>query len=182
MSVETEMSMVFADIRGSTQLAEGMSPAEFTQLIDRFYTESTSVLIHHLAVVDKLAGDQVSGYFLPGIAGMDYARKSVDTALELLRVCGYGDENAAWVPVGVGINTGKATFGFVGASGRMTEVTALGDEANVAARLGSKAAAGELLISESTARGAELDTSQLEKRTVALKGKSEPMDVWVMRV
>lgn len=174
------MSMLFADIRGSTRLAEGMKSAEFTQLIDRFYTESTSVLVHHFAIVDKLAGDQVSGYFLPGIAGKDYARKSIETALELLRITGYADGDDPWVPVGVGINTGRATFGFVGTSGRMTEINALGDAVNVAARLGSKAAAGELLISESTAQRAELDTSTLEKRTVALKGKSEPMEVWVM--
>lgn len=53
---ETEMSMLFADIRGSTPLAESMSATEFKHLIDRFYTETTHVLSHSLALIDKLAG------------------------------------------------------------------------------------------------------------------------------
>ena len=182
ISATTEMSLFFADIRGSTPLAEGMDPAEFTRLIDRFYTESTHVLVHGYAVVDKLAGDQVSGYFIPGITGLDFARRAVETAQELLRVTGYADPEGPWVPVGVGINTGEATFGIVGSPGGMTEFTALGDAANVGARLASNAAAGEVLLSESTVQKAEMDTTALERRTVELKGKSEPMDVWVMRV
>ena len=51
--VETEMSMLFADIRGSTPIAESMSATEYKQLIDRFYTESTYVLTHSLAQIDK---------------------------------------------------------------------------------------------------------------------------------
>ena len=62
------------------------------------------------------------------------------------------------------------------------EITALGDAANVAARLASNAAAGEVLLSESTVQKAGLDTANLEQRTLELKGKSEPMDVWVLRV
>ncbi|MDK1030100.1 MAG: adenylate/guanylate cyclase domain-containing protein [Anaerolineae bacterium] len=64
----------------------------------------------------------------------------------------------------------------------LVELTALGDAVNVAARLGSKAAAGGIVISVSTALKAGLDTSDLERRTLELKGKSEPMDIWVMRV
>jgi class 3 adenylate cyclase len=64
----------------------------------------------------------------------------------------------------------------------LVEITACEDEVNVAARLASQAAAGEVVLSESTVRKAGLDTAGLEKRRLALKGKSEPMDVWVLRV
>jgi len=84
--------------------------------------------------------------------------------------------------VGVGINTGEAYFGVVGEDDEMVEITALGDEVNIAARLASQAAAGEIVLSESTVRKASLDRDDLEKRTLALKGKSQPIDVWVMRV
>lgn len=180
--VETEMSMLFADIRGSTPLAESMSASEFKQLIDRFYTESTHVLTHSLAQIDKLAGDEVSGFYLPGLIGKDFAKLAVDSAQELLRVTGHADPEGPWVPVGVGVNTGKAYFGTVGTGNELIEITALGDEVNVAARLASQAAAGEVVLSESTVRKAGLDTAGLERRTLALKGKSEPVDVWVMRV
>jgi class 3 adenylate cyclase len=62
----------------------------------------------------------------------------------------------------------------------MIDITALGDEVNVAARLASNATAGEILLSESTVVGAGLGVSELEKRTINLKGKGKPIDVWVM--
>ncbi|MGD2078181.1 MAG: adenylate/guanylate cyclase domain-containing protein [Chloroflexota bacterium] len=179
---EVELSMLFADIRGSTPLAESMSAAEFKQLIERFYTETTHVLMHSLAQIDKLAGDQVSGYYLPGYVGRDHARVAVKAAQKLLRVTGHANPEGPWAPVGVGVNTGLVYFGTVGREDGMIDITALGDEVNVAARLASNAAAGEIVVGESTAAAAALDTAGLEKRTLALKGKSEPRDVWVMRV
>jgi adenylate cyclase len=179
--VETEMSMLFADIRGSTPLAESMSNSEFKQLIDRFYTESTYVLTHSLAQVDKLAGDEVSGFYLPAYTGGDFAKVAVKAAQDLLRVTGHADPEGPWAPVGVGINTGEAYFGTVGTH-EFVEITALGDEVNVAARLASQVAAGEVVLSERTVRKAGLDTTNLERRTLALKRKREPMDVWVVRV
>jgi adenylate cyclase len=180
--VEVEMSMLFADIRGSTSLAESMGPSEFSEMIDRFYTETSHVLIHSYAIIDKLAGDQVSAYYLPGIVGEDFPRVSVEAAQKLLRVTGYGDRRGPWVPIGLGINTGKAVFGYVGSADGIMEMTALGDAANVAARLASMADAGEALLSEGTVQRAGLDTSDLKKRRVELKGKSESLDVWVMRL
>lgn len=180
--VETEMSMLFADMRGSTPLAESMSATEFKQVIDRFYTESTYVLTHSLAQIDKLAGDEVSGFYLPAFAGKDFAMVAVAASQELLRVTGHADPEGPWAPVGVGINTGVAYFGTVGTGHELVEMTALGDEVNVAARLASQAAAGEVVLSESTVRKADLEKTDMEKRTLVLKGKSDPMDVWVMQV
>jgi adenylate cyclase len=182
ISTNIEMSMVFADIRNSTPLAESMGALEFSRMIDRFYTVTTHVLMHSYAVIDKLAGDQVSGYYLPGMVGKDFPGIAVNAALDLLRATGYGGSEAPWVPVGAGVNTGEAIFGYVGSSGGKMEITALGDAANVAARLASNAAAGEILLSESTVQMAGVETGGLEKRKLELKGKSESQDVWVMRV
>jgi adenylate cyclase len=180
--VEVEMSMLFADIRGSTPLAESMSNTEFMQLIDRFYTRTTRVLTHSLAMIDKLAGDQVTGFYIPGYVGKEYAARAVAAAREILLVTGHADAEGPWAPVGVGVNTGEAYFGVVGRGDESVQITGLGDEVNVAARLASNAAAGEIVLSESTAQQARLDTAGLEKRTVELKGKSQPIDVWVMKV
>jgi adenylate cyclase len=180
--VEVEMSMLFADIRGSTALAESMSAIEFKRLIDRFYTRTTHVLTHSWAMIDKLAGDEVSGFFLPGYLGRDFAKSSVEAAREILQVTGHADPEGPWAPVGVGINTGEAYFGVVGEDDELVEITALGDEVNIAARLASQADAGEIVLSESTVQKAGLVTADLEKRTVALKGKSQLIDVWVMTV
>jgi adenylate cyclase len=123
----------------------------------------------------------VKGYYIPGFAGRHFANKAVEAAQDLLRVTGHADPEGPWVPVGVGIHTGTAYYGAVSSDDGLVELTALGDAVNVAARLGSQAAVGEILISERTASEADVDTSNLEKRTLELKGKREPMDVWVMR-
>jgi adenylate cyclase len=178
---ELEMSMLFADIRGSTSLAESMTPTEFKNLIDRFYNETTHVLVYSQAVLDKLDGDEVKGYYIPGFAGKHFGRRFVEAAQDLLRVTGHADPEGPWVPVGVGIHTGTAYYGAVSSVDGLVELTALGDAVNIAARLGSKAAAGEILISERTASVAGIDTSNLEKRTLELKGKSEQFSRFTSR-
>ncbi|TAK13561.1 MAG: adenylate/guanylate cyclase domain-containing protein [Anaerolineae bacterium] len=177
--VEIVLSMLFADIRGSTTLAESMPPAEFRRLIDRFYKVSTHILTEHDSAVDKLAGDQVSGYFLPGFA-TDHAGAALRAAEELLRATGHGSPEGPWVGVGVGVHTGNAFYGAVGQTGGMVDVTALGDNVNVTARLASSAAAGEILTTPTTLQAAGRSTAGLEMRRLELKGKSEPVDVYVL--
>ena len=122
--------------------------------------------MHSYAMIDKLAGDAVSGYYLPGIAGADFAQKSIDAAEQLLEVTGHADPEGPWTPVGVGIHTGVAYFGAVGEGDGLIELTALGDAVNVASRLGSEAAAGEVIISDRTVLKAGASTSHFERRTV----------------
>ena len=62
---EIESSFMFADIRGSTTLAEGMSPTAFRTLLDRFYDVAARVLVAHDGIVDKFVGDEVVGIFIP---------------------------------------------------------------------------------------------------------------------
>ena len=179
---EVELSMLFADIRGSTNLAEGMSATEFKKLIDRFYQVSTNIFINTDAMIDKLIGDEVTAFYIPGLAGQDHARLAIEAAEKLLIQTGHGDSNRPWVPVGVGVHTGIAFVGAVGTSDGMVDVTALGDAVNIAARLASQAKSGEILLSEETLRAAKLDSSKMEKRSLELKGKSAPFDVRVMQV
>ena len=180
--VEIEMSLVFADIRGSTTLAEGMNAAEFSQIINRFYSVASEILVREKAFIDKLAGDQVAAFFVPGLAGAEYHMRAIRAAKEILRATGHEDPNGPWVPVGVGVHSGLTYFGAVGKSEGLTDLTVLGDPPNTAARLASSAKAGEILISASIAEKAKLDTNGLEKRRLSLKGKSENVDVWVEQV
>src|SRR5688572_8137572 len=111
---EIETSLLFADVRGSTSLAEEMTPRDFTRLMGRFYDTATEVLIRHDAIVDKFVGDEVIGIFIPGLAGESHARRAVDAARELLKQTGHGRSSGPWVPVGVGVNTGQAYVGAIG--------------------------------------------------------------------
>jgi adenylate cyclase len=179
---EVELSMVFADIRGSTTLAEKMSVTEFKNLIDRFYQVSTKIFIQSDAMIDKLIGDEVAAFYMPGLAGQDYARQAVNAARELLIQTGHSDPAGPWAPIGIGVHTGVAFVGAVGTSDGVVDITALGDAVNVAARLASQAKVGEILLSEKTQNAAGIDASNLEKRSLELKGKSSIFDVRVMQV
>ena len=176
---EIELSMLFADVRGSTGLAEKMGPAEFRRLLDRFYREATNVLVARSAVLDKFVGDEVVALFLPVLAGADHARGAIEAARELLAATGHGRPEGPWIPLGAGVHTGLAYVGAIGDT--VTDFTALGDSVNVTARLASAAAAGEILVSSAAATAASLD-STLEERSLTLRGRSQPLDVRVIKV
>jgi adenylate cyclase len=177
---EIELSLLFADVRGSTTLAERMTATEFSKLLNRFHTTASNIVIDSDGLVDKLVGDEIVGLYLPN-AGLDYSARAVRAALDVLEATGHGDAGGAWLPVGAGVHTGIAYVGAVGLP-RAREFTALGDAVNVAARLASAAGPGELLVSEEAYRHAGLDLGETETRTLELKGKSEPVDVRVVRV
>jgi adenylate cyclase len=174
---EVECSLLFADVRGSTSLAEKLSPMEFTRLMSRFYDTAVSVLVDFDAFVDKFVGDEIIGIFVPAMAGADHVERAITAAQVLLRRAGYPDQ--PWIPIGAGVNTGLAYVGSIG-SANDTELTAMGDVVNTTARLATEAAAGELLVSDVAARKARLVTKGLERRSLVLKGKSEPTPVLVL--
>ena len=179
---EVEMSMLFADVRGSTTLAEKTTTAEFKKLIQRFYQAATDVLVRHNAMVNRLMGDQVIGLFVPRFAGSGHAKVAVAAALDLLRATGHGDREGPWIPVGIGVNTGLAWVGAVGTKEGVNEIAVLGSAANLAARFSSQAADGEVIISQAAATSAELANSDLESRHLELKGMSQPVSVCVIRL
>lgn len=172
---EIELTMFFADVRGSTTLAESMPIHDFSQLINRFYKVATDVLIRTDALIDRLIGDEVTGMYTPGYAGKNHAGRAFEAALDLLRLTGHGDYDGPWVPVGIGIHTGVAFFGAVGSTEGVTDITALGDAPNVAARLASQADPGEILISEAAVASAGLDLEGFELRHLRLKGRNDPV-------
>jgi adenylate cyclase len=174
---EIESSFLFADVRGSTPLAEQMGPTEFRALMDRFYATASHVLVEHDAIVDKFVGDEVIGIFLPGIAGDDHAAHALAAARSLMAATGNTGSDP-WVAVGAGVHSGVAFVGTVG-DGAHVELTALGDPVNVAARLASAAGAGEILVTLTAARAAKLAEVGLEHRDLELKGKSAPTPVVV---
>ena len=174
---EVECTMFFADVRGSTALAEKVSVADFRALLDRFYATAAEVLVRHEAIVDKFVGDEVVAIFVPALAGRAHSEQAIKAGIALLRATGH--EGSPWIPIGVGIHAGIAYVGAVGPAEHV-EFTALGDAVNVAARLASAAGSGELLVTEATLAATGFDAGQLERRALRLRGKSVATDTYVM--
>jgi adenylate cyclase len=176
---EVTGTMLFADIRGSTALAEGMSPGAFKVLLERFYLVASHAVVHHEGTIDKFVGDELVAMFYPSLAGERHVAAALGAAQEILRETGHEDPGGAWAPVGAGVHTGRVWFGAVGEAPHV-ELTALGDVVNTTARLAGAAAAGEILVSADAASIIGLDAG-LERRSLRLKGKEQPFDVVVVR-
>jgi adenylate cyclase len=172
---EVEMSMLFADVRGSTSLSERMTPIEFQKLINRFFVGTTKVIGQEYGLVEKLAGDAVAAFWGAGFAGKEYVARTIHAAQNISRLM-----QSQNIPVGVGVHAGVAYFGAMGSAEGLINISAIGEEVNTAARLASKALAGEIIVSERALAQAGIDGSGLESRRLELKGISEPMPVRVM--
>ena len=177
---EVELSLLFADVRGSTTLAEQMSPTQFGELINRFYNVATRVMVQSDGLIDKIIGDQVAAMYTPSFAGQDHAHKALSAAQQLLHDTGHHSADGPWIPIGVGVHTGIAFVGSVGRDSGLSDITVLGDAPNTAARLSSNARQGEILVSDAAYNSLRLDLGELETRTLELKGKSQPVVVHVL--
>ena len=174
---EVEMSMLFADVRGSTALSEQMTSIEFSKLINRFYVGATHAIAEEDGLVEKLAGDAVAAFWGAGFAGKDYVAKTIRAAQNTAQLM-----QRQSIPVGIGVHAGVAYFGAMGSAEGLVDIAAIGEEVNTAARLASKAAAGEIILSETALEQAHMNGSELESRKLELKGISEQVSVRVMRV
>ena len=172
---EVPVTMLFADIRGSTSLAEGMTSGDYHRVLNRFYTTASRVVFEYDGAVDKFVGDELVAMFFPLLSGERHAERGVAAARALLRATGHADPDGPWVPIGAGVHTGMVWFGAVG-EGAHVELTAIGDAVNVTARLASAAGAGEVLVTADAAAAAGLDPG-LERRPLELKGKQGATEV-----
>jgi adenylate cyclase len=177
---EIDCSFLFADVRGSTTIAEGMSSTSYRALLDRFYGMASAIVFEHDGSVDKFVGDELVAIYFPLLSGDGHVARAIETAQALLRATGHGDAGGPWLPLGAGVHTGPAWVGAVG-EGAHTELTALGDTVNTTARLAAVAAAGEIVVSATAARAAGLDP-KLPERLLDLKGKQAPTAVVSLRV
>jgi len=177
---EIDLSLLFADVRGSTTMAEQMKPTDFTALMNRFFASGCEQLIDSDALIDKFVGDEVIGLFIPAMLA-EHPRAAIRAARKLLAATGHANPDGPWLPIGVGVHSGTAFVGSVG-DGLVADFTAMGDAVNVTARLASQADPGELLVTEEAwARGGDDDWAT-ETRQLKLKGRDAPIDVRVLRL
>jgi adenylate cyclase len=174
---EIPVSLLYADVRGSTDLAETMAPAEFRSALSPFFTTVAKAVDRESGVIDHIVGDGVMAMWIPGFVGDDHPRRAVAAgrraAAELIANTRFS--------AGVGVHSGVAYVGVVGEPGSL-DFTVVGDTANTAARLGSAGSRGELVLSADIVSAAGVDTAELERRVLDLKGKAEPFPAWVERI
>ena len=175
---EIPVSMLFADIRGSTTIGESLSPTDFRSILSRFYRMASDAILGLDGIVDKFVGDEAIGLFFGGITGPDHAAAAIASGRDLLARVGRPDASSIGpIPVGAAVHTGVAFVGSTGEDGAVNDFTALGDAVNTTARLASAARAGELLVSVDALDHAGLDWAERPRRTIDVRGRTEPIEV-----
>ncbi len=179
---EIAVSLLFADIRGSTSIGERLSATEFRAFLDRFYRMSSDAVLESGGIVDKFVGDEVIGLFFSGVSGERHTAAAVAAGQRLIEQAGRTDATPAGpIPIGAAVHTGEAFVGSTASEDLVSDFTALGDTVNTTARLASEASEGELLVSVDAIAAAGFDGPVVEHRTLAVRGRSEPVEVAVLR-
>jgi class 3 adenylate cyclase/tetratricopeptide (TPR) repeat protein len=162
------VTVLFADLVGSTQLGESTDPEALRAQMRRYFTDIRTTVERHGGTVEKFIGDAVMAVFGVPQAREDDALRAVRSAIEICDVVkGHGFEAR------IGVNTGEVVAG-----GGDDESLVVGDAVNVAARLEQVAAPGDVLIGAQT-RLLVRDAVRLsELEPLELKGKSEPVEAY----
>lgn len=176
------ITVLFADIRGFTPLSEKTPPERIVELLNAYFQAMTDIIFAHGGTLDKYIGDGLMALFGAPYRSDDDAARAVGAAVAMQqRMAEFVQElvemNLPPIGIGIGINTGPATVGYIGSEQRL-DYTAIGDTVNLAARLESTAARGQIRISQMTkdAIGEEFPTNLIGSITV--KGRQQPVQVY----
>jgi len=178
-------TVLFADMRGFTAVAERLSPSDVVPLLNEYFSMLSAVTREHGGTVFHMAGDGLmAGFGLP-VPSDDASGRAISAARGM--IAGFGQLAAEWkaklgidTGIGIGINAGDVIVGDVGAPERPS-YTLIGDTVNVAARLVQRARAGEALFSLSVKQSLDpVPGGIVELPPLVLRGRSRPVEIYCM--
>jgi adenylate cyclase len=180
------ITVLFADIRGFTAIAEHEKPEKVVHFLNRYFTEMSDIIFEHGGTLDKYIGDELMALFGAPTASPEDALNAVKAAVTMqrkmkdlnteLRAEGYPE-----ISIGIGLHTGEATVGYIG-SERRSEYTAIGDTVNLASRLTSNADGGQILMSEATASACGNRIPVVAGEPLKVKNRVQPVNVFAVRL
>ena len=176
------MTTLFADVVGSTGLAETMDPEEWAELIGDATTTMGKVVDRYGGRVSQVLGDGILAFFGVPVAHEDDPQRAVRAGLDLIRemrmYATSPQHPEGSLRVRVGLNTGSAVTRDVSLGGSSTDYTALGDAVNVAARLQAEAAPNTVLIGPTTYAFVSHSVNATPRGPLVLKGKANPIQAY----
>ncbi|MBI4470723.1 MAG: FHA domain-containing protein [Acidobacteria bacterium] len=180
--VNQVVTVLFADIRGFTPIAEKSRPEDVVRLLNQYFSLMTEIIFGHQGTLDKYIGDGLMAIFGAPYSSPDDPVNAVRAAMEMQRTViqfnrGLVEQQLPEIKIGIGINTGEVTVGYIG-SERRTDFTAIGDTVNLASRLESTAEPGQIRLSGSTRNLLPPDIPTRPLGEIKVKGKSEPVAVY----
>ena len=180
--VTQTITILFADIRGFTRISEHAQPEKIVQLLNRYFSAMTDIIFAHGGTLDKYLGDGMMALFgAPTVTPKDAANAMAAAVAMQRRMLSINDELQAEgypeIGVGIGLHTGEVIVGYIG-SERRSEYTAIGDTVNTASRLESNAKAGQILVSEVTAKAAQSRYQLNPRDPISVKNREQPVPLF----
>ncbi len=182
-SESREMTVMFADIRKFTGIAEQLSPPEVSEFLNAFLTPMTRVIQRHRGTIDKYMGDAIMAFWGAPVLDEQHARNALLSAIEMQGALselqkGFGRRGWPEIKIGIGLNTGEMRVGNMGSSFRMA-YTVMGDSVNLGERLENltKTYGVTIAVGEAT-RKAVPDFAFLELDRVRVKGKDKSVAIF----
>lgn len=183
-----EISILFSDIRGFTTISEKLSPEELVHLLNEYLNPMTLIVLEEKGTLDKYVGDAVMAIYNAPLDVAGHAGHACRSALKM--IAKLGELNTSFIArgidpidIGIGINTGDAVVGNMGAAIRF-DYTAIGDNVNLASRLEglNKMYGTHIIVSESTKESAGNGFHFREIDLVTVKGKHRPVPIYELMV
>lgn len=177
-----EITVLFADIRGSTRLGEITPPEQMMNLLNGYWEKMVEAIWSQGGTITAFLGDGLMAIFNAPLAQEDHALRAVRAALGMREGVLAYQRNIPpelHVAFGFGINTGRAVVGNLG-SGRMQNYTAIGDTVNVAERIEGKASDNDILLNHTTFIQVRQHVRVEKLAPMYVKNKTEPLDVFRM--
>lgn len=177
-----DIAVLFVDIRGFTSMSEELEPEQVVEILNEYFSIVYSSIMAWNGTVDKFIGDAAMAIFNAPNDVEDYifnavcAADDIQKGFEILRIR-FKEKYNKDVYLGIGINSGTAIVGNIGCLGRF-DYTAIGDTVNTASRLESKAAPGQILISENVYEAIKARADASSVGALSLKGKSHAVETF----
>lgn len=183
-----QITVLFSDIRNFTSISEKLSAREVVEMLNAYFERACAALVAEGASIDKFIGDAVMAEFGAPLPQADHAARALRAAVALRDVAaGFRGWMAARFPdrglpefaVGVGLHTGEAVIGNIGARARM-EYTAIGDTVNLASRLeGKTKETGCTILASDAVLAAAGDCAVAgAHHRLTVKGRLQPVDAY----
>jgi adenylate cyclase len=186
-----QVTVLFCDIRGFTRISEQLAPEELTQLLNRFLTPLTEVILNEQGTIDKYMGDCIMAFWNAPVNVLNHEYHACRAALQMLEALEHlnrslqheakeSGRTAHALKMGIGVNSGSVLAGNLGSEQRF-DYSILGDSVNLASRLEgqSKTYGVEILISEGTFSKTS-GLAALELDLVQVVGKTEPIRIFTL--
>ncbi len=180
------LTVVFSDIRGFTSISEKLDPHVLLELLNEYLTPMTDIIVQdHQGTLDKYIGDAIMAFWGAPQEQPDHALRACRAALAMIERlqalrARWRERGLPDIDVGVGINTGPMSVGFVGSQDRFYNYTVLGDAVNLASRLegANKEYGTHVILGESTYADVKGAVVVRELDLVRVKGKREPVHIY----